>query len=106
MSGTPTAAEVQGGNALRAEMMARLEGGNALPMPERRSFAFDPKLKKPGMLEKIGNIAGPGLSMFSMLDQLRQQQAAQQAKTGTGNRPADATAALSNPNVYRNLFGV
>lgn len=61
VSGVPTGAERQGAMALQGEAMKRLEGGNPIPMPQQRSFAFDPKMLKPGMFERLAGIIGPGL---------------------------------------------
>jgi hypothetical protein len=65
-----TDAEKQGANALTAEVMARLQGGNPIAAVEKRNPAFDydpmktidPRLLKPGTGEKIGGILAPVLT--------------------------------------------
>ena len=72
-----TDAERAGATGLRDEVLTRLQGGNPLPMPERAptfqvpsagrprmydsQFTVDPRLRQPGLMERIGNIAGPVL---------------------------------------------
>lgn len=72
--------EKAGMQAAAKEIMMRLEGGNQLPTPKQptafqmpsarqpklydEQFGLDPKLLKPGLLEKIGGIVGPALTGF------------------------------------------
>jgi hypothetical protein len=62
-----TGAEQQGANALTSEVMARLEGGNPIAGIERRNptldpVGVDPKLLRPGGIERFGGILSPILS--------------------------------------------
>lgn len=52
-------AQLAGAAGLQAEVLKRLQGGAPAP------YTQDPKLLKPGLMEKIGNIAGPGLTAAS-----------------------------------------
>lgn len=81
----PTDATKQGAEALTAEVMTRLQGGNALPMPTQRpvtsndeAFRVDPKLLDAGKGEK----AGGWLSLL-----LGGLGAAAQARTPTSAKP-------------------
>jgi len=65
-----TDAERSGADAMTAEVMARLQGGNPIAAIERRTPAFDydpsktidPRLLKPGTGERIGGILAPILT--------------------------------------------
>lgn len=61
--------ERQGANALTAEVMARLEGGNPIAPVERRPMNVDPNLLKSGALEKILGTASPFLSFLGRAGQ-------------------------------------
>ena len=61
-----TEAEQTGAQALEKELMARLQGGYSVPVPEERDpFSVPDKYRKPGTWEKIGNVAGPAASILS-----------------------------------------
>jgi len=70
-----TDAEKQGANALTAEVMARLQGGNPVAAIEKRDPKFDydpmktidPRLLKPGTGEKIGGILAPILASIGAI---------------------------------------
>lgn len=55
----PNAAQLAGADALQLEVMKRLQGGAPAP------YTQDPKLLKPGLMEKVGNWAGPALTVAS-----------------------------------------
>lgn len=57
-----TEAERTGAEAMRAEVMARLQGGNPLPQIQQRPLAMDPSLLKPGTAEKVSGWLSPILS--------------------------------------------
>jgi len=52
-----SAAQVTGAQALQAEVLKRLQGGPPAP------YTQDPRLLKSGLMEKIGNVAGPALTI-------------------------------------------
>lgn len=59
--------ERQGAQAMQAEVMSRLQGGNALPQVERRQVnigmpTVDPRLLQPGAMENISSWLAPILS--------------------------------------------
>ena len=61
-----TETEQAGARALEAELMARLEGGYAVPEPEERDpFTVPDEYRRPGTWERIGNIAGPASTILS-----------------------------------------
>jgi hypothetical protein len=68
-----TGAELQGADAMTQEVMARLQGGNQLPMPTRRAplppVAMDPKLMKPGGLESAAGWLSPILAFLGQQGQ-------------------------------------
>jgi hypothetical protein len=72
----PSADARAGASTLEAEMVRRLMAGHELPMPTR----MDPgtldvtsglRIEKPGVMERIGGIAGPALSTWGLLSRLR-----------------------------------
>lgn len=56
--------ELYGADALRAEALKRLTGGNQLPMPQQSPMQVDPSLLNAGGLETAGNWLGPLLSFL------------------------------------------
>jgi len=52
-----TPGQIAGADALQLEVLKRLQGGAPAP------YTQDPKLLKPGLMEKIGNWAGPALTV-------------------------------------------
>lgn len=59
--------ERQGADAMSAEVMARLQGGNPIAAPTRRGVNIaapnvDPRLLEPGMMEKILEWLGPSMT--------------------------------------------
>lgn len=69
-----TDAEKQAAELMRMEVMKRLEGGNPLEAPTMPTpvqpgmpgqYQVDPKLRKPGMFEKIAGVAAPVLAAGS-----------------------------------------
>lgn len=56
--------ERQGADALSAEVMARLQGGNPIAMPAERPMEVDRSKLKSGVLERIFGIASPVLSVM------------------------------------------
>lgn len=76
----PTGAERQGADALTAEVLARLQGGNQVAPVERRNPAFDydpmstinPGLLKPGGLERLGGVLAPVLAAGGAIAGARQ----------------------------------
>lgn len=78
-----TGMERQGADALSAEVMARLQGGNPIAAPTRRPVNIgmpnvDESLLNAGGLEKAGSILGPILAFLG------------RSKTGVAGRPEDA----------------
>jgi hypothetical protein len=61
---TPTNAETTGANALSAEVLKRLQGGNPIPVPVQRPLTMDPSLLKPGALEKTSSWLSPILALL------------------------------------------
>src|SRR5688572_5820422 len=62
---TPT--EMQGADAMTAEVMARLQGGNPIPQQGMRELAIDPKLMDPGLMERLLGYGAAGLSAWGAL---------------------------------------
>lgn len=56
-----TDAERQGADAMTAEVMARLTGGNQIAMPTQRPMSVDPRLLEPGKLESTAGWLSPVL---------------------------------------------
>lgn len=77
--------ERAGADAMKAEVMARLQGGNSLPQVERRPMNVDPRLLDAGGMEKAGGWLSP---ILSMLAASRRQQPVMYA----GNAPSGLTA--------------
>lgn len=68
----PTDAERTGADALTREVMARLEGGPSMPMPEKTPINVDPSLLKAGTGETtLGYLS----ALLPLLDQLKRQPA-------------------------------
>ncbi len=57
-------AERRGADALTAEVMARLTGGNPISAPAERPMSVDPSLLQPGKAEKAKGVVAPLLSYF------------------------------------------
>lgn len=60
-------AELTGAEALQAEVLKRLQGGNPIAMPTMRPSQVDPRLLKPGLFERIAGYASPALGVLSRL---------------------------------------
>lgn|SRR5574341_1864314 len=76
--------EREGANALSQEVLARLMGGNPIPMPERRAHAIDPRLLKAGGMERVSGYLSP---ILSYLGQPRQPVSEKRAYP---SRPGDS----------------
>lgn len=68
-----TGAEMDGANAMTAEVMARVQGGNPLPMPAQRPMSVDPRLLKPGGMEQAAGWLSPILSFMGQMPARREQ---------------------------------
>jgi hypothetical protein len=80
---------MQGANALSAEVMARLSGGNPIPAVQDRPLEVDRRLMDPGTAERILGWLSPILGGAGAM---RRSPAAQ-----------TPTAGVSDPNVFRNV---
>lgn len=69
-----SSSELQGASAMRDEVLARLTGGNQIPMPTERPLAVDPKLLDAGGGEKTAGWLG---ALLQSLGQMRQAQPGQ-----------------------------
>ena len=69
-----TDAERQGADAMTAEVLARLQGGNPIAAPAAREMAVDPKLLQPGLWERIAGYGSAGLGILGSLPQRRPAQ--------------------------------
>jgi hypothetical protein len=83
--------EMQGAEALRAEVMKRLTGGNQMPQVQPTDLGIDRNLMNPGVMEKIGGYAAPALDVLSRLNFGKKQ-------------AASAPPPAMNPGIYSKLF--
>ena len=58
-----TGAERQGATAMSSEVLQRLLGGNPIPVPQRTDLGVDPRLLRPGRMERILGYAAPAATI-------------------------------------------